>query len=453
MSEVTPARRAAFEVLRRVFEHGAWADRSLRAAVERAGAEGRERALAQRLAYGAVQRRGTTDWLIGKLARRPPGRIDAPLLAALRLGAFELLYDEGAADHAAVDQAVELARGNAGRRRGPRGRGAGLVNAVLRRVATEGRDLVAGVGETGPKAASITHSVPRWIAELWWTELGSERALALLRVANEPAERVYRLTARGIAERLDERLGVAGVEFEPAPLPVEADDPPALIRVLGGDWGAVEAAVAGGGLVPQSRGSAAAAAALDVRPGERVLDLCAAPGIKTTQLAERAAPGGTVLAVERDAGRASALEELCERAGVVGVKVRQEDGTRLVDGSGYDRVLVDAPCSGLGTLASRPDARWRRSADELARTAKLQGRLLDSGLGALRPGGRLVYSVCTISRAEGEEAVDGALGRNQGVHVVAPFAEAAGSGGVQLFPDTDRTDGFFVAALEREGSR
>ena len=450
MSAPTPARRVAYEVLRRVFEHDAYADRSLRTALARHGVEGgRERALAQRLAYGAVQRRGTSDHLIAELAGRRLSRIDPPLLAALRLGLFELLFDDAAAGYAAVDQAVELAKG--GRDGGRRHRGAGLVNAVLRRAADEGGELLAAIGERTPAEAALRHSVPPWIAELWWEERGPERALGLMRAANEPPARVYRCVAAGAADR----LRAAGVELAEVAAGGALAAGVELIEVTGGDRAAVEEAIAAGALVPQSRGSALAAAALGVLPGERVLDLCAAPGIKTTQLAAAAGADGEVVAVERDPGRAAELEKLCHRLGAAGVEVRVGDGTELDLGSGYDRVLVDAPCSGLGTLASRPDARWRRSPADLDDLTALQSRLLTAGCEALRPGGRAVYSVCTISRREGEGVVDGLLGSRPELGVLAP---AAGSGALlderdrrflQLLPDRDGTDGFFIATLER----
>jgi len=456
LSAPTPARRVAYEVLRRVFEHGAYADRSLRSALARAGVEdGRERALAQRIAYGAVQRRATTDHFVSRLASRPVSRIDRPLIAALRLGLFELLFDDAAAAHAAVDQAVELAKG--GRDGGRRHRGAGLVNAVMRRAARDRDSLLAGLGDETPAEAALRHSLPEWIAELWWSERGPEEARALMAAANVPPERVYRCLAPGTAER----LAAAGVELEHAALPGGGEapagaEPVELLRVTGGSWGAVEAAIESGSLLPQSPGSALAGAALDVQPGDRVLDLCAAPGIKATQLAAAAGEDGSVVAVERDRGRAAELERLCERAGYGQVEVLVGDGTELDLGSGYDRVLVDAPCTGLGTLASRPDARWRREAGDVAELATLQTTLLRSGLRALRPGGRAVYSVCTISSVESRGVVDDAL-CERGADA-APIdlgarrpaiADAEQPRSLQVLPGRDRSDGFFIAAMER----
>ncbi len=437
--------------MRRVFEQGAYADRALRSAAGRFALEGRDRALAQRLAYGSVQRRGTCDHFIAELAGRPAASIDPPLRAALRLGLFELLFDDGASAHAAVDQAVGLAKG--GRDGGRRQRGAGLVNAVLRRAARERSELLGGLEHDSPAAAAIAFSVPAWIAELWWRERGEDRALGLLRAANRAPRRLYRPTGRVAPTALVERLRAGGVDGEL--LDPELAAGCELLEVTGGEWGAVEAAVRDGELVPQSRGSALAAALLGVRDGDRVLDLCAAPGLKTTQLAASAGRRGTVVAVERDPARAREIEELCGRVGVDGVEVVCGDGTELELGSGYDRVLVDAPCTGLGTLASRPDLRWRRSAADVAELAELQGRLLAAGTDALRPGGRAIYSVCTITRAEGAGVVAAALGRDERLRQVdlsescPALADDRDPASLQLLPDRDHSDGFFIAGLER----
>jgi 16S rRNA (cytosine967-C5)-methyltransferase len=430
-------------VLRRVFEHDAWADKALRSAVERFHLEGRERAQAQSLAYGSVQRRGTTDWIVSELSGRPPERIDAPLLAALRLGVYELVFAEGA-DHAAVDQAVELAKG--GRDGGRRHRGAGLVNAVLRRAAREAPEMLDSLGDGTAQEASIRHSFPAWIAKLWFAERGAEAARQMMRAANEPPLRTYRLSAgaappAGLAQ-LDAREvpGLAGSTL--------------LAAGPEADWNAVEAAVSTGGLVPQSPGSALAALATGAQRGERVLDLCAAPGIKTTQLAEAVGAEGSVTAVERDPGRARSLRGFCERAGARNVTVLEGDALRLDVGAGYDRVLVDAPCTGLGTLAARPDARWHRRREDMGGLARLQRDLLRRGLDATRTGGRCVYSVCTVSNAESEGVTADLPADPVDLSPLAPGAsETTVPGSLQLLPGSATGEGFFIAALEPGAER
>lgn len=402
-AEVAPARRAAYEVLRRVFEHDAWADRAFPAAAERHGLNSRERGQAQRLAYGAVQRRGTTDHLIAELAERPTARLDPSVLAALRLGLYELLYSDATPAHAAVDQAVELAKGDGGARRGA---GAKLVNAVLRRAAAAG-DVLANLDDETPEGAAALHSFPEWLARMWWAELGPDDARSLMVAMNDPAEtalRVNTLKTDGTSE------------------PVVVEGP--LTDEL-------RARIDAGELVPQSRGSQTVVATLDPQPGERILDLCAAPGIKTTAIAARMRDRGEVIALDRDPGRARQLAEMCERLGATCVRVVVGDATEVDLGDGYDRVLVDPPCSDLGTLASRPDARWRKSVEQIERLASLQAAILSRAIGTVKAGGTLVYSVCTISRREGPDQV-----------------ESFDSRSIQLRPDRDRTDGFFIATLE-----
>jgi 16S rRNA (cytosine967-C5)-methyltransferase len=450
---ISPARAAAFEVLRRVFEDGAWADRALPAAIDRHRVSARERGLAQRLSYGAVQRRGSSDYLIAALAKRAPEKLDDPVLAALRLGIFELVFSDVAA-HAAVDQAVELAKAS------PRGRrGAGLVNAVLRRAASEGRAILGALPEAEPGGAAAHHSYPPWLAELWWEELGAESALALMAAQNRPAETALRANELLASRKeLIAELRAGGVEAEPAPGPPPLDVRESVV-VEGrlGEAGAV--AIEAGHAVGQSRSSAAAVALLDPAAGERVLDLCAGPGVKTTMIAARMANEGTIRSVELRAQRASLVAELAGRLGATIVEPVETDAATADDlGEGYDRVLVDPPCSDLGTLASRPDARWRKDPGDPARLGGLQSEILRRGAEALAPGGTLVYSTCTISARENEGVVGMFLDdRAEGVGVSADdlgglypgLASERDPRFLQIRPDRDGTDGFFIARLRR----
>jgi len=410
LSGITPARTCAYTVIRRVFEQGAYADRALIA--EAAGLEPRERALATRLAYGTVQRKATLDHVAAQFSSRPPERLDPPVLAAVRLGLYQLLYLDGIAAHAAVNESVELCK------RHGRG-GAQLVNAVLRRAGREGRELIAGLDDRTPEAAAVRHSVPGWLASQWFRELGADRARALLAAVNDPAEAAIRVnTLRADPAAIAERL--------PAH-PAGQDLPEGLILESAYDVHGSELFKAGL-VMPQSRGSMLVARELDPRPGERVLDLCAAPGAKTTHLAALMAGQGSIVAVERNPKRAEALRRTCGQMGADSVTVVAADARRPPEGP-FDRVLIDPPCSGLGTLQSRPDIRWQASPESIAELQRLQRELLAAGRSVLRPGGRLVYSVCTISREESEEVVGEAQCR-------------------QLMPDRDGTDGFFIARLD-----
>jgi 16S rRNA (cytosine967-C5)-methyltransferase len=441
LAQVSPARTCALRVVRRVFEHAAYADRAL--AAEAAGLGGRDRALAMQIAYGTVQRRLTLDHLAEGLVRRPLASLEPIVLAGIRVGLFQLCFLDGIPAHAAVADTVELVK-----QESPGG--AGLVNAVLRRAAREGQALLAGLSDETPGRAAVAHSVPDWLAELWWQELGGDETRALLRHINQPAETAVRVNSL-----------VASPEEVQAELPTAAHPAPELSEglVLDGPFDLAGSALfAQGAVMPQSRGSMLVARILAPQGGDEVLDLCAAPGAKTTHLAALMGDDGHVTAIERHPGRARALAETCRRMHADCVEVRVADALDLECGPRFDRVLLDPPCSGLGTLQSRPDRRWRASAQAIGELAELQSRLLRAAAGTTRAGGTLVYSVCTISRREGPELVDAFLASE------AEW-EADDLGGrypqwrsqdegryLQLLPHRDGTDGFFIARLRRSGT-
>jgi 16S rRNA (cytosine967-C5)-methyltransferase len=384
-----------------VFEDDAYADRVLRTAAARL--DTRERALAQRLAYGTVQRVRTLDHAIETLGRRPVRKLDPPVRAALRLGAYQLAYAKGIAVHAAVNETVELVR------RAGLERAVAFTNAVMRRLAAG----IAPLVEMLPEGA-LKHSYPDWIEEVWTRDLGHEDALALMRAQNEPAETAVRL-----------------VRGNP---PGEPTDISGAYRVERVD----ENAVAAGRIWPQSRGSQLAGLVVGSRPGERTLDICAAPGGKATQLL------GDVVAVEVNEARARELEANIRTLGATNVRVVQADARALpAELTGFDRALVDAPCSGLGVLASRPDLRWRARP-----LPDLQLDLVRAAAERLRPGGTVVYSVCTINADENEAIVDAS-----GLDVVPlteewpQFAHPRRPEFLLTLPHVHRTSGFFIARL------
>jgi 16S rRNA (cytosine967-C5)-methyltransferase len=399
---VSPARRAAYEVLLRVFEQDAYADRVFRTAAR--DLDERDRAFAQRLAYGAVQRVRTLDHAIDTLGRRPTRKLDPPVRAALRLGAYQLGYTD-TAPHAAANESVELVRGARLERAVP------FTNAVMRRL-TEGiRTLLDELPD-----GALKESYPDWVADTFVRDLGDEQALALMHAMNEPLETVVRLV-RGAPPR-----------------GAEPTDIPGGYRVERVD----DLAVAEGRIWPQSRGSQLAGLVVGAQDGDRVLDLCAAPGGKTSQLA------GDVTAVELDPNRARELRENLTTLARTNVTVVEADGTALPpELTGFDRALVDAPCSGLGVLAQRPDLRWRASP-----LPELQLALLRSAAGRVKPGGTIVYSVCTINADENEAVVDAS-----GLDVLplddewSQFAHPRRPEFLLTLPHVHGTSGFFIARL------
>jgi 16S rRNA (cytosine967-C5)-methyltransferase len=399
---VSPARLAAYQVLLRVFEDDAYADRAFRSVADALSLDRRDRALAQRLAYGAVQRVRTLDHAIEELGRRRVRKLDPPVRAALRLAAYQLGYTDVAV-HAAANESVELVRRAGVQRAVP------FTNAVARRLAAGIGSLLAALPE-GP----LKHSYPDWIWDVWRRDLGDEDALELMRAQNEPAETVVRL-----------------VRGEP---PGEPTDVPGAYRVERVD----EPALAQGRVWPQSRGSQLAGLAVGVREGERVLDLCAAPGGKATMLA------GEVTAVEIDPGRTRELRENVARLRAASVTVVEADATQLPpELDGFDRALVDAPCSGLGVLARRPDLRWRARP-----LPELQLTLLRAAAARVRPGGSVTYAVCTINADENEAVVDASGLESLPLGDEWPaFRHPRRPEFLLTLPHVHGTSGFFIARL------
>jgi 16S rRNA (cytosine967-C5)-methyltransferase len=441
--EPTAARICAFRVLERTFGEDAYADHAFRAEADRAGLDARDRAFAQRLAYGAIQNRRTLDYVIMALSSRGIDAIDLPLLNALRLGVYQVALLDSIPDHAAVGQTVDLAKhfGRGGHR---------LVNAVMRRATREAGDLIAELTDNSPAEAAVRHSHPEWVVRIWWDALGRDETVALLERDNAPAESAVRANELLVTrDEVATELAEQGVETHPA------DDIPEGL-VLSGQFDVHGSKLfKEGAIMPQSRASMLVARAVDPQPGERVLDLCAAPGAKTSHLAALIRNDGEVVAVEKHGGRANALAENCVRLGATCVSVREQDATD-VEGE-FDRVLLDPPCSDLGTLQSRPDVRWKKDEDVVARLAIEQRTLLDTAADHVRAGGTLVYSTCTISPDENERQIASFVERRGDFRVgdlgqsFSRYAHPTANGLVQVFPHRHGTDGFFIARLTKAG--
>ena len=455
MSRVQPARRVAFDVVHAVHASDAYANLLLPTSIERAGLSTADAALATELTYGTLRRRGTYDAVIEIAADRAARDIDPAVLDALRIGAHQLLSTR-VASHAAVNESVELAREAVGRG------AAGFANAVLRRISRdtpgEWMTRVGDAARSDDERLGLLFSHPVWVIRAFRRALAAEgRAdeLEALLAADNASPRVTMAALPGLADIPDDARRTA---FSPLGFRLGGGDPDAVVRASGGR------------VRVQDEGSQLAALALTravpVRVGERWLDLCAGPGGKTAVLAAEALAHGALL----DANEISPARAGLVRNAIAGVplevEVSEQDGReRAAAASGvYDRILVDAPCTGLGALRRRPEARWRKTPADVPDLGALQRELLSAAVGALAPGGIVAYVTCSPHlaetagvvaevRREWGEAVEELSARDvlaavAGADPQLP-AQADGSGRAQLWPHRHGTDAMSISLLRR----
>jgi 16S rRNA (cytosine967-C5)-methyltransferase len=455
---ISPARTIAFDALRRVETQSAYADEVLRAELG-AGVRTEDAGLATELTLGVLRWQRLLDFLIGRYLTNAAKTLDAEVRIALRLGVYQLWFLQRVPAHAAVHESVELVKRARKRSAAP------LVNAVLRKAAKEATQLVKSRSALASFLAAdlppaeqmgILYSHPTWLIERWLRNFGENRARALLEANNRaPAMSCFVVDA-GRREDALTSLHEARCVAEPGLLLRDA-------WTLHGGNPAASDAVRRGWVAIQDEASQAVAHLLAVEDGSTVLDLCAAPGGKTILLA-RAAGHGRVIAADLHEHRVRAMKERFETAGVPNVETLILDGTQpLPFERRFDRILVDAPCSGTGTLARHPEIRWQLRANDLTDLHARQVRLLKNALASLAPKGRLIYSTCSLEPEENEFVVKEALGGRQGqFRVVTPgsaLQRILQEGVTQaslIDPDgffrtctaTHRTDGFFAAAIE-----
>ena len=446
--QLDPARRAAFDVLRAVSERDAYANLALPALLAERGITGRDAAFATELTYGTCRTRGLLDAVISAAAGRPIDQIDSVLLDLLRLGSYQLLRTH-VAGHAAVSTTVEQAGIEFDSVR------AGFVNGVLRTISK--RDEQSWVNQLAPDAAAdpighaaFVHAHPRWIAQTFADALGADAGELDAALAADDGRPAVHLAARPgvlsaveLAQTVDGEVGRYG---------------PYAVYLAGGDPGRL-APIRDGQALVQDEGSQLVARALTLAPvigtdRGRWLDLCAGPGGKTALIAAIAAQqGATVTAIEPNPRRAEMVEQNTRGLAVEVLRVDGRD-TSLPAG-GFDRVLVDAPCTGLGALRRRPEARWRRTPADVATLATLQRELLASAIALTRPGGVVLYATCSPHLVETIGVVSDALRRYPvtalDARILFEPVDNLGPGPyVQLWPHRHQTDAMFAAALRKD---
>jgi 16S rRNA (cytosine967-C5)-methyltransferase len=435
----SPARRAAFQILRRVELEGAYAS-VLLAGLDPEMRED-DRALCHELVLGVLRRQLWLDRLIEHFTKRSIDKIDLPVKLALRLGLYQLRFLSRIPPSAAVNESVNLVRA-AGLRSA-----ASFANAVLRQATREPEyDPAAGVESAAEKLA-IETSHPLWLIERWTNAFGFAQTEALARANNEPAPTAFRFTQR----RKDATQIIAELESKGAQVSPSKIAPDAW-RVTGAG-GAVRDFSRDGLIYLQDEASQLVAHLLGAQPDDRVLDVCAAPGSKTTHLAALA-PQALMIAGDLHAHRLRTLNELASQQGADNITPVACDATRrlpFADAS-FDCVLVDAPCSGTGTLRRNPEIRWRLRAADIAELSSKQISILNNASAMVRPGGRLIYSTCALEPEEDEMVVE-KFAREHDEFVQVQLAASSElrteTGAIRTWPHRDGTDGFFVAAFER----
>jgi 16S rRNA (cytosine967-C5)-methyltransferase len=447
------ARALAWEILQRVEAEGAYADALLGHRLHESGLAPRDRALATRLVYGTLAWQGYLDHLLAAFSRRLPETLDLPIRTLLRLAMFQICLLTRIPPFAAVNTAVELAK------RSRSGAVAGLVNAVLRRAASGWWDVAFPSRDTdlaGFLSTRLAH--PRWLVERWLVHYGEVETEALLRANNEPAPTVLRVNsvkvdrAHVIAEWQAGGLRAAPTRYSPVGISLDgAGTAPETLPGHETGW-----------LTAQGEASQLVGFLVGPRPGDRVLDACAAPGGKTTHLAELMGDRGEVVALDIHARGLERLARSAQRLGLSIVRAQIADAMQWrIPTQAFDCVLIDAPCSGLGTLRQHPEVKWRRTPEDIRNLSTLQGQLLHRLSDAVRPGGVLVYSTCTLSRDENEAVLTAFLRERPAFTVDDPrpfLPEDArelvdGEGMLRTFPHRHGLDGFFAARLKRAATR
>ena len=389
---------------------------------------GPDRGLCQELVLGVIRHRAWLDWLVDQ---KTDGRRQQPLAQILlRLGLYQIFQLDRVPDHAAVNETVNLAR------RHDLGNQAGFINAVLRNALREKPQWLERLAELRQRQPAVGHSHPQWLVHRWQHRWPNDTD-ALLEWNNQPAP-IYarRNTLRATAEELEAQWSQEKVSFTPCNLPwlshglmyrIEADGSPAAL-----------ASFAEGRFYIQDPSTLASVQELDPRPGENILDLCAAPGGKTTAIAQRMQDDGAVLAIDIDESRLDRLRENAERLGITCIQPKALAQIDLKNSGPFDRILIDAPCSNTGVMRRRVDVRWRLNARELPALARAQLDLLKRAAPLLKRGGVLVYSTCSIEPEENEEVIAAFL------HEHRDFRQENSR---TLTPMKDGTDGAFISRL------
>ncbi len=435
-------RAAAVNTLLRVRDKGAYVNAALDRTLSRADISERGRAFLTQLVYGTVRHQSLCDHVLRGLLTQPLEKLPGAILIILRMGVFQSLFCRSVTFPSMVHTSVELAkhRGHAGTTR--------LVNAVLRRAPQRMEDVPLPPWETHPAdRLSVRYSLPPWITKAWLTQFGSDEAARLCAACNEEAPVSVR------ANLLQTSTDTLMALFEKAKCgPIKGTRIPEELTLTEGLPPSRSKLFREGQYFIQDAASMLPPHALDPQPGETILDLCAAPGGKTTHIAQLAHDKARVVAMDIHPDKLRFVRENAERLGCVSIRTVCGNGAQAPFGEAFDRVLIDAPCSGLGTIRRHPDLKWRVTPEAIARLAVEQQQLLRSAIRLCKNGGTLVYSVCTFTPEETEEALQAALATGEVVLEDGPEwldTWKTRTGTYRTLPHVDGLDGFFLMRLRK----
>ncbi|MED5020208.1 16S rRNA (cytosine(967)-C(5))-methyltransferase RsmB [Paenibacillus chibensis] len=444
----TSARELAMDVLTRVEQEGAYSNLQLNAALQRASLSREDSGLATELVYGTISRLNTLDYFLERFVAKGLKKLQPWVRSLLRLSLYQMMYLDRIPPHAVVNEAVNLAK-----RRGHQGI-SGMVNGVLRNILRNRKELVLPHDLPAAERIALAHSHPQWMVERWISQYGEEGAEAICRANNEPPSVSVRVNTTMISrDQMLAEMKEAGFEAVPSDLSPEG------ILVLSGGNMALTEWYREGQISVQDESSMLVGGAVGPAPGMKVLDCCAAPGGKTAHMAELMQDQGEIIANDLHEHKRSLIGEQAERLGLDSIHTVTGNALELAGqypAGSFDRILLDAPCSGLGVIRRKPDLKWTKTAGDISEIASLQRKLLDSVSALLRVGGILVYSTCTIDPEENERTVQHFLQTHPGFGIAEDSSEewgklrSTGQGaGVQILPQDYHSDGFYIARLQR----
>jgi len=444
------ARELAMDVLTRVEQEGAYSNLQLNAGLQRASLIREDAALATELVYGTIARLNTLDYFLRPFVSKGMDKLQPWVRSLLRMSLYQLMYLDRIPAHAVVNEAVNISKS-----RGHQGI-SGMVNGVLRSVIRGKDDLILPEGLTPLERISLEQSHPRWLVKRWIKQYGEQTAEAICAANNEPPSISVRVNTTMISrEKLLQDMTDQGMEAIPSPLTSVG----ILVRSGGNmaltDW------YRDGFLSVQDESSMLVGEAVGSKPGMRILDCCAAPGGKSVHIAELMKDDGVVIANDQYPHKEKLIREQAERLGLASIETTVGDALNLGDKyaeASFDRILLDAPCSGLGVIRRKPDLKWTKTPADIEEIASLQYEMLEKISPLLRVGGILVYSTCTIEPQENEEMISRFLDNHPefGLPVDEPSSwselhKMTGSQGqgIQILPQHFRSDGFFIARMQR----